>query len=113
MESMAVLERYYIKTRDVVLDRVDAERYGIRRVYNYTSCMEFMGVIDLEKWGNGLKRGGSEEAIIIESAVKEVNGEPLYISSCIVFHTVEMSNIYYMKCMRGYKHVEGFYHLYN
>ncbi len=110
---MVEMEKYYIKTRGVRLMEGEAVGYGIRRVYNYTSSMEFMGDIDLKMWAEGLKQRGNGESVIVESAVKEVEGGMIYVSSCIIFRNLEMCNLFYLKNRWGYRNVEGFIHLYN
>ena len=98
---MAIMERYYIKTRGLRLSKGDADKYGIRRVYNYTSDMEFMGCIDQREWSEGLKKRGSIESVLVESAMKSVGEGTLYVSTCIIFHTIEMANIFYITNSRG------------
>jgi N-acetylglutamate synthase-like GNAT family acetyltransferase len=110
---MATMERYYIKTRGLKLSKEDADKYGIRRVYNYTSDMEFMGYVDQKMWSEGLKRKGSIESVLVESAMKSVGEGTLYVSTCIIFHTIEMANIFFITNSKGYGKSQGFLHLMN
>jgi hypothetical protein len=107
-----LMEKYYIKTRDLRLKEEDALQWGIRRIYNYTSDMDFMNHMDMKAWSGGLKMSG-EEVVLIESAVKFVEGVPLYVSTGIVFRSVEMSNIFYMKNLKSYHDSKGFFTLLN
>jgi hypothetical protein len=112
MEISGRMEKYYIKTRDLHLKREEAMQYGIRRVYNYTSEMEFMGHLDMRVWSNGLKRSETE-VVLIESAIKFIEGVPLYVSTGIVFQTQEMSNIFYIKNLKSYHDSKGFFTILN
>lgn len=112
-EETMILEKYYIKTRGIRMDEAEANLYGIKRVYNSTSDLDFMNVDDISAWISGLHDPGKGEAVIVESAFKYVEGVPLYISTCIVFQTVEMCNVFYMKNQKSYKRTDGFSHLLN
>lgn len=112
-EFMTLVDKYYIKTRGIRLDPVEAIAIGIRRIYNVTSDINFMDTFDLRSWGLKKRRSGVDEAVIIESAIKIVDGVPLYVSTCIVFNSLEMCNIFYMKNKKSYNLVSGFFHLYN
>lgn len=110
---MVVFEKFHIKTRGIRLSDRDAEEFGIRRIYNYVSDMDFVNQESMKEWASGLYDRRAGESVIIESAIKMVEGVPLYVSSCIVFRSVEMSNVFYMKNKESYKRTEGFLHLFN
>lgn len=113
VKNMGVLEKYYIKTRGIRISRKKADEYGIRRVYNYTSDVDFMTKADLKGWIGGLYSKGRGEATIVESALKYISGVPIYISTCIVFRNLEMCNVFYLKNYRDYSNCTGFLHLHN
>lgn len=112
-ESMVKFDRYYIKSRNIRISREDAILLGIKRVYNYTSDMDYMDDEATSKWSSGLYDPSKGESIIIENALKEVNGGMLYIMSCIVFYTLEQCNIYYIRNKDQFKVTDGFFHLLN
>jgi hypothetical protein len=112
-ELMVKMEKYYMKTRGLRIDQGKANLMGIKRIYNYTSDIDFMDSENLEAWSNGLFNSAKGEAIIIESALKEVHGVSLYVMSCIVFYTIEQSNVYYLRNIKTFKQVDGFLHLLN
>jgi hypothetical protein len=110
-EGVMVRDKYYIKTRGVRMSSDDAAAVGIVRVYNYTSDIDFIG---FDMLVSGI--GGCDierESVLVESAIKFVGGVPLYVSTCIVFRSVEMCNIFYIKNRAGYKASNGFHHLFN
>lgn len=107
-------EKYYIKTRELVLSKDEADAYGIRRVYNQCSDIDYMGKEGIEMWIRGLYRKDIGEAVLVESSLKVIGGIPLYVASCIVFRTFEQCNLFYLRNQGGYgDHVSGFMHLYN
>lgn len=110
---VSMTEKYYIKTRELVLPKVEADAYGIRRVYNRCSDIDYMPKDDEVVWVSGLFNKAAGESVIVESAMKFINGVPLYVSSCIVFYTVEQGNLFYYRNMGGYKNNDGFAHLFN
>lgn len=112
-ESMVKLERYYMKTRGKRFNQEEANLLGIKRVYNYTSDLDFMDRGHTEEWSEGLYDKTKGEAVIIESAIREVHGGQLYVMSCIVFYTLEQCNLYYVRNQGTFKHIEGFHHLLN
>ena len=113
-ELMTVkMEKYYMKTRGLRIDQSGANLMGIKRIYNYTSDIDFMDSENIEAWSNGLFDSRKGEAVIIESALKEVHGVSLYVMSCIVFYSVEQSNVYYLRNIKTFKHIEGFLHIFN
>jgi hypothetical protein len=107
-----ILERFYIKTRGIHMTKVEAEHHGIRRVYNATSDIDYMDEAGMRSWSEGLYEK-DREAVLIESALRFIEGVPIYISSCIVFNSLEMCNVYFMKNTKTYKHTDGFFHLLN
>lgn len=110
---MGLIDRYYIKTRDLRLKEEEAKGFGIRQVYNFTSDIDFMGTDTLKTWADGLYDKSIRETVIIESSFKVINGVPLYVCTCIVFISLEFSNMFYFRCLSNYKRYEGFLHLYN
>ena len=111
--SMVKFERYYIKTRGRKIGKSEADVLGIKRVYNYTSDVDYMDMAGLERWSSGLYDSDKGEGIIIESAFREIEGVQLYIMSCIVFFTVEQCNLYYIRYQDQFKLIDGFSHLLN
>lgn len=112
-DCMVQMERYYIKTRGRRFEKSVADLLGIKRIYNYTSDIDYMDTENLQAWSSGLYNADKGEAIIIESALREVNGVNLYVMSCIVFHTAEQSNIFFIRNRGTYTQTDGFLHLYN
>ena len=113
-EKVMQLPRYYIKTRNIELSDQQAFDHGIKRVYNYTSCIDYMDEGAISGWVSGLADVKSGEAILVENAFKFVGSTPLYVSTCIVFHNVEQCNIYYMRYRDAYKDSkDGFVCLWN
>lgn len=105
-------EKFYIKTRGVRLTAEVANEGGIKRVYNSTSDMDFMSKESMDEWVSSLY-DKDVEAVIVESALKFVGNKPVYISSCIVFHTQEMCNVYFVRNNKEYGQNSGFFHLLN
>ena len=105
-------EKYYIKTRELVLPKAEADAYGIRRVYNRCSDIDYMGN-DLDQWVSGLYRKEAGESVLVESSLKFIDGIPLYIASCIVFYTVEQGDLFYLRNKDGYRDSKGFLHIFN
>lgn len=112
-EELMLVEKYYIKSRGIHMEEDAAKAIGIKRVYNWTSHMDFMHEEEVPKWVSGLYDKNQGEAILIESALRYVDGQPLYVSTCIVFLTAEMCNVFYMKNITHYKKTDGFFHLLN
>ena len=108
-----IIEKYYIKTRGIRLSKEEADKFGIKRVYNQTSHIDFMNSDSVESWSSSLFNKNNGEACMVESALRSVKGFDIYVSSCIVFHTMEMCNIFFMKHQERYKAVDGFMHLFN
>lgn len=106
-------EKYFIKTRGITLADSVALSSGIKRVYNYTSDINFMHDDDVSRWVAGLVVPGQGEAVIVEKAIKVISGTPLFVSSCIVFNSIESCNVFYMKNLVSYHQTKGFDHLYN
>jgi hypothetical protein len=112
-EMVMKIDRYYIKSRGIKMDESEARTIGIKRVYNWTSHIDYMHEDEVPVWTKGLYDEGAGEAILIESALRYVEGNPLYVSTCIVFLTVEMCNVFYIKNQKSYKKTDGFSHLLN
>lgn len=112
-EPMVKLDRYYIKTRGIRFSKEDVTLHGIKRIYNYTSDIDYMDEDRLVEWSGGLYDSIKGEAILIENAFKDVEGTMLYVMSCIVFYTVEQCNVYFIRNKEQFKVVDGFYHLLN
>jgi len=110
---MVKFERYYIKSRDYSMSDAEASAHGIKRVYNYTSDLDYMDQGRLQEWSSGLYNAGKGEAVLIESALRYVAGGQVYVMSCIVFYTIEQCNMYYIRNMDQFKVTDGFYHLLN
>jgi len=113
MGTMVAFDRYYMKTRGVHYDKVFADISGIKRIYNYTSLLDYMGMEDLKVWTDGLYDKNNGEAVLIESAVRVVEGNSLYVMTCIVFYNYEQCNLYYIRNKDQFKVMEGFLHLMN
>ena len=109
---VSMTEKYFIKKRGLVLPKEEADAYGIKRVYNRCSDIDFMPS-DNEVWADSLYRKDRGECVLMETAMKVINGVPLHVVSAIVFYTVEQGNLFYMKNANGYKENEGFAHLMN
>jgi hypothetical protein len=106
-------ELYYVKTRGIRYTEQEASDHGIKRVYNYTSELEFMNDEDIDGWVKGLYDPRHSEAVLVESAIKTINGVPLYIMTCIVFMSIEGCNLYYLRYQSDFKENKGFAHLLN
>ena len=116
MAHMGIMQlpRYYIKTRGIQLSDRDAVDHGIKRIYNYTSSVDYMDDVAISGWVSGLADAKAGEAILVENAFKFVGDIPVYVSTCIVFHTVEQCNVYYMRYRDVYKDSkDGFICLWN
>ena len=113
MQDTMKLERYYMKTRGLHYLEIEAVALGIRRIYNYTSDIEYMDRDDARSWSKNHFEPAKGEAVLIESAIREVSGVPLFIMSCIVFHNIESCNLYFYRHRASFRQLEGFYHLYN
>jgi hypothetical protein len=112
-ETGMKIERYYMKTRDLRYEEGTALLLGIKRIYNYTSDIDYMDDDHLREWSHGLYRPGRGEAVLVESALREIEGTQLYVMSCIVFHNIESCNLYFFRHQKSFRKLEGFYHLYN
>lgn len=112
-KKIYMLNRYYIKSRGIKMEEDAATAIGIKRVYNWTSHMDFMHTDQIPAWVDGLYNKESGEAVLIESALRYIEGSPLYVSTCIVFMTSEMCNLFYIKNLSIYKESDGFFHLLN
>ena len=110
---VSMTEKYYIKTRELVLPKAEADAYGIRRVYNRCSDIDYMPRDEEEKWVSGLYSKERGEAVLVESSLKFIDGVPLYVASCIVFYTVEQGNLFYLRNKDGYRDRKGFLHIFN
>lgn len=107
------LERFYMKTRNLKYSNDTADSMGIKRIYNYTSDIDFVDDSGYKKWIDGLYRQDEGEAVIVESAMKVVNGIPLFVASCVVFYSVEHCNVYFLKNIGDFRMYNGFSHLLN
>jgi hypothetical protein len=67
---------------------------------------------ELENWSRGLYVKG-EESILMETALKTVNGVELFVMTCIVFLSVEGRDLYFMRNRKVFNDVHGFLHLLN
>jgi len=85
-----------------------AEAFGIRRVYNQTSDIDYMHIDDIDTWINGLVNRKDGEACLVENALKNVEGNALYITTCIVFVSQEFCNMYFLRHKDLYKDIIGF-----
>ena len=112
-EPMVTFDRYYIKSRGVRFSREEATLHGIKRIYNYTSDIDYMDEDRTYEWSSGLYDSSKGEAILIENALKDVEGTMLYVMSCIVFYTVEQCNLYFIRNKEQFRVIDGFYHLLN
>jgi hypothetical protein len=113
VKDMVRFERYHVKTRGRHYEKSYADAVGIKRVYNYTSDIDYMDRDSLDRWVEGLYNGERGEAIIVESALREVEGVQLYVMTCIVFFSVEQCNLYYIRHSGEFKLMDGFLHLMN
>jgi hypothetical protein len=111
--STVEIDRYYMKTRDRRYSEAEAVELGIRRIYNYVSDIDFMDAEGTAIWSWGLCNPGRGEAMLVESAMKEVSGVQLYVMSCIVFYQEESCNLYFLRHKSSFNQLEGFSHLYN
>ena len=107
------LEKFYMKTRDKHYSECDAKALGIRRIYNQTSDMDYMASSDVKDWCGNLYKPSKGESVIVESALREVNGVNLYVTSCIVFYNVESCNLYFIRHRKSFQMLDGFGHLFN
>ena len=107
------IERYHMKTRGIHYKPEEAIALGIRRIYNYTSDIGWMNGNEMTEWSGGLYQPYKGEAVIVESAMREVSGEQLYVMSCIVFHNIESCNLYFFRHCDSFAELDGFLHLYN
>lgn len=106
-------ERYYIKTRETRFTNSEADMLGIKSIHNWTSAAEYMPESLIDKWVKGLYNADIGECIIVESILKDISGEQLFVISCIVFHNIENCNLYYLRNYMQYKSNSGFHHLLN
>lgn len=112
-DTMMKIERFHIKSRSIKLSQAEADFMGVKRVYNWTSHIDYMHEDQVEQWTNGLHNKEIGERILVESAMREIEGQMLYISTCIVFFTEEGCNVFYIKNQKNYKQTDGFLHLLN
>ena len=111
-KMVSMTEKYFIKTRNLVLPKPEADAYGVKRVYNRCSDMDYM-VDDNQQWAGSLYNKEAGECVLLETAMKIIDGVPLYVASCIVFFTVKQGNLFYLRNSDGYKTGDGFMHLFN
>ena len=114
-EAMVAADKFYIKSRDLRLTHQEADMMGIKRVWNYVCDLDYVDEADIERWSRGLFDPARGESILVESVTRGVFGgsRDIHVTTCIVFYSVESSNIFFMKNKGTYSKADGFLHLYN